>query len=620
MQSLDIGQLLLSFDEMGLRLKREDPFEDLSELRFAFRETDTAENSRKETYEHVMKAKEKYDNLPRDQRNPVEAFPSELMLFFRTIFLLRGLCTSLNVRVKYLKTMSAWAKRALQEHTSAHAASVAMLDVSGSTSSQPVKSAKVETASVVVLPKLTPPRRNSLSLLVGDSLSMRLSMKCEQMQALGVQVHAVRFSKNNNSVVLANVAHGRLHQVDYRPVTSETLFPCLSLGQGVAQIVGRAILEDKLNLKVRDVWTGFACENITIEGILSGDISQMGGLGMTTLPTKFSVATMHKWQDHLAFVRELIPETSSSSPDVQPALPWEMCSLAFTWGWVLAGTMQAMNPGSKTCVYEDTFSQQIATKLGGGILVRAPENELPLPAPKKGMSPREEEEMTTRRDAHRESVNSKYALLSIDLEKLSGGAVDLDKMWDVQSPSEVPTTGSGFDISSVLRSLGPSFKGKEYLVDPRLMNTVSARSSVAPNCNLLATARGLTRLYASVGNDGALDGKQVVPVSVAKHFARDILHKATASNTSAVEPLGERLGVKVFELRPLNGAADSSSHTATIKGFGQVAFGGSLVLCVPSMGLALSVLVNDITLERELTRELVDEILRDVGLRLVSEI
>jgi hypothetical protein len=39
MQALDVSGLLLSFDEMGLVLKREDPFEDLNEFRFAFRET-----------------------------------------------------------------------------------------------------------------------------------------------------------------------------------------------------------------------------------------------------------------------------------------------------------------------------------------------------------------------------------------------------------------------------------------------------------------------------------------------------------------------------------------------------------------------------------------------------
>jgi len=86
----------------------------------------------------------------------------------------------------------------------------------------------------------------------------------------------------------------------------------------------------------------------------------------------------------------------------------------------------------------------------------------------------------------------------------------------------------------------------------------------------------------------------------------------TQPTSPALEPLGERLGMKLFELK-----TDSNDQ---VRGFGQVAFGGSLVLCVPSQGIAVSVVVNDLTLERELTKSIIDEVLKRAGLRLVSEI
>lgn len=38
--------------------------------------------------------------LPRSQRNPVEAWPADLLFFFRVTLLLRGLCAALEVRLR----------------------------------------------------------------------------------------------------------------------------------------------------------------------------------------------------------------------------------------------------------------------------------------------------------------------------------------------------------------------------------------------------------------------------------------------------------------------------------------------------------------------------------------
>ena len=51
--------------------------------------------------------------VPRSQRNPVEAFPQDLIFFFRVILFLRGLCSLLSVRVRYVDAFTPYARLAM---------------------------------------------------------------------------------------------------------------------------------------------------------------------------------------------------------------------------------------------------------------------------------------------------------------------------------------------------------------------------------------------------------------------------------------------------------------------------------------------------------------------------
>ena len=562
MQTLDISQLLLSFDEMGLRLKREDPLEDLSEFRFAFRETESAVESRATTLAHIQKAKEKYESLPRNERNPVEAFPSELMLFFRTVFLLRGLCTSLNVRVKYLKTMSAWAKRAMIEEYHSIPASI----------------------------KDTNP------------LDSKIITKLGQINFVGLQLHVLNYKSNQ---CLANLSLGQLHPLDARPVKTSTLFPVLSLAQGVSQIISRSMISST-QLRVKDIWKSFMDESLTVEKLLSGDLPMLP-ISATRLPERFSLATIHKWKEYIEFI-----EISEKIPaEEKVSLPWELSILSFTWGWMVVGLLQSLSEDkSEACKYE-TFVIDLSRMMGIDLFVKSPSSEFPLAPPKKGCSKQEEESLNKKRETQRKEVQSRYVSLSVDVDKLLGGAVDLDKLWDIQSAREIPSgeNPAGFDVGAILRALGPSFKGKEYFIDPRMMNHPHVKASCSPSCNLLTNATSLAKLYAAVANNGIWDSKQVIPIDVSDFYVNSFLSETLIP---ALEPLGERLGIKIFEFK--------TADDKILRGFGQVAFGGSIVFTIPALGLSLCVLVSDLTLEREVSRIIVETVLEEFGLRLNTEI
>ena len=53
------------------------------------------------------------NEVPRSQRNPVEAYPQDLLFFFRVILFLRGLCSLISARVRYVEGFVPYARRAI---------------------------------------------------------------------------------------------------------------------------------------------------------------------------------------------------------------------------------------------------------------------------------------------------------------------------------------------------------------------------------------------------------------------------------------------------------------------------------------------------------------------------
>merc|ERR1711959_315181 len=99
-------QLLESFQAMGLVLNREAPEEDMKAFRFLFRDTAPPKQARSELMAYRKEARARRKKKPRHLRNPVEAWPSELIFFLRTMLLLRGLCSELEVKIPIMELMS----------------------------------------------------------------------------------------------------------------------------------------------------------------------------------------------------------------------------------------------------------------------------------------------------------------------------------------------------------------------------------------------------------------------------------------------------------------------------------------------------------------------------------
>lgn len=150
---------------------------------------------------YAKEQKEKYDQLPKSKRNPVDSWPGELVFFFRVTFLLRGLCTELNVRLPYLTIMTPYARLALID-------------------SFPVS----QHASTVIY------RSPTLSTLE-IKVRQLLAVLHEKEAFIGIQVAVYQ-----RGVKIVDTCAGTLGTVDPRPVKPDTLFNVFSATKPVAAL------------------------------------------------------------------------------------------------------------------------------------------------------------------------------------------------------------------------------------------------------------------------------------------------------------------------------------------------------------------------------------------------
>ena len=606
MAALDISGLFISFKEMGLVLRREDPFEDLQGLRFAFRSTEeSSAESRRVTMAYFEQQRAKFEALPADERIPVSAWPSELLLFFRCILLLRGLCASLEVAVPYLTTMSGWARRAMLERSPPPPPLLRDSDAHDSSSSS------------------------------RPSLSARLRERLHDMQQadelVGVQVCVV-----HNGNVVVDIAGGKLHELDNREVQSSTLFPGVGIAQGVGQLAALHIVASSLaatevdTTLVKDAWPGFGkregIEGGIFSSLWSGAVraddaprerratSTLSGVppechvldlvqGDTArlpycpslLPEKFSMARFRDWKANTAFVAGAAGQSRGTAEDREnEKLAWELSHLAFAWGWGVIGLCEHVSAVASRGVDDSAPAvaralDQIASELGAAGELRF------------SMEPSEYDKN-----------DAAVALLSVDLDSLTGG-IDLDAIDMSLGPPDLGDFGPMLDSVK-------SIKGREYFLDPRLLNLEAIRGGVNPCYNVLCTARALARLYhCAFASGGKIAGGKRVLHSDVPMRARSLAEPGVEGGVDVAEaeaevaPIGERLGVSRFMFR-------REATGEMLVGFGQVAFGGSFVCCVPELQVTMSLLVNQLSMEREVTRVAFEELTKEFGLVLVSEV
>lgn len=227
--------LLSAFAEMGLRLRLDVP-EQAMEVSTLFFRTSAPANEAFETVKNlseqraknlkVIQEKMKLNQKEVKRFNPVDAFPGDIVIFSRVLNLLRGLSSTMNVRIVYLDIMRPFAEYVLQVG----------INKEPSVSAEWIYSKPIHSDVEAKL-------RDFLVELGNDG------------KILGIQVCAYK-----DGEVIIDTSAGMLGRYDPRPVQPDSLFPVFSVTKGITAGMLHWLVDNgklKLEENIANIWPEF---------------------------------------------------------------------------------------------------------------------------------------------------------------------------------------------------------------------------------------------------------------------------------------------------------------------------------------------------------------------------
>ncbi|XP_076915610.1 uncharacterized protein LOC143575027 [Bidens hawaiensis] len=316
--------LLSAFAEMGLKLRLDMPEQAMEITNVFFRATTPASEAletvkslseQREKNMKIIQEKMKLNKKEVKRFNPIDAFPGDVVIFSRVLNLLRGLSSSMNVRISYLTIMRPFAESVLKSDMNHGPSSNPKWVYDG-----PVHS-DVET-------KL---RRFLVELGNADRI-------------LGIQVCAYKDGK-----VIIDTAAGVLGKYDPRPVQPDSLFPVFSVSKGItAGMVHWLVDKGKLKLdeNVANIWPEFGTngkDQIKVNHILNHTAGLQNALANIAAEDPMLIGD---WDECLRRIAMVAPETEPGRKQSYHYL---------SYGWLCGGIIEHASGKKFQDVLEEAF-------------------------------------------------------------------------------------------------------------------------------------------------------------------------------------------------------------------------------------------------------------------------
>ncbi|PPR93702.1 hypothetical protein GOBAR_AA26971 [Gossypium barbadense] len=300
--------LLSAFSEMGLRLRLDMP-EQVMEITSVFFRSSTPATEAQQNLKSLAEQREKnmkaiQEKLQLNQKevkrfNPVDAFPGDIVIFGRVLNLLRGLSSTMNVRIVYMDIMKPFAEAVLGNINKTPAANAQWIY------NTPVHS-DVET------------KLRQLLVELGNNDKI-----------LGIQVCAYK-----DGEVIIDTAAGVLGRYDPRPVQPDTLFSVFSATKGITAGMLHWLVDNgklKLDENVANIWPEFrgnGKEHIKVHHILNHTSGLHNALADLRGENAF---LMTEWDACLKLIEASQPETEPGKQQLYHYL---------SFGWLCGGIIE----------------------------------------------------------------------------------------------------------------------------------------------------------------------------------------------------------------------------------------------------------------------------------------
>ena len=552
----DVDSLIQSFEEMGLKMNRHDPFEDMAAMQRSFQETVPQTQAREVSSEKSKDSKARMEALKEEQgiqkdqklRNPVEAWPAELVFFGRVTNLLRGLCSRLDVRYPYLHTMAVSARKTLQESIPAE-----------------------ERATQLIFP---------VCVTTETNLQRRLVEAIEDLHAKG-QMVGLQVAVISQGKEVVNLAAGTLGTANSRPFKPSTLVNIFSvakafLSTGVLRLVqdGRLDLDDP----VCKHWPEFKKPEITVRHVLT----HQAGLA-NALPEDATLDTLLDWFGMRQHMQEAKPEHAPGTKTVYHYL---------TYCWLCGGIIEQVTGKHYDEYLDEIFDNESMDLYLGGLpstinhddlaSLSVVRNESQEDGPGRGEAPGSEGNHHAAAKGHEQS-----------------------------SPASTEDPASKYEEDVVDGEKKPKFKkvlakyrGREQLLNPSVFNMKRVREAKLPSANVHASAASLACVMDSLPLTPAM-------IDLARErppAAQDTEKVALLDDSDAYFGLGFQVH-EIYRKESTFGIGEEKLHS-----MGHAGLGGSVVLTIPEAKLTVAITTNQLDQSARARNTLLDIIFEEYGL------
>ncbi|GER39753.1 ABC1 family protein [Striga asiatica] len=381
--------LLSSFAEMGLKLRLDIP-EQVMEISNVFFRNSTPANEAQQNVKafaeqrsknmKVLQEKMKLNEKEVKRFNPVDAFPGDIIIFSRVINLLRGLSTTLDVRIVYLDIMRPFAESVLQCN----------VDIGPAFNANWIHDTPV------------------LSSVEGKLRKLLIELG-NANKVLGIQVCAYK-----DGEVIIDTAAGVLGRYDPRPVQPDSLFPVFSVSKGItAGMVHWLVDKGKLKLedKVANIWPEFGSsgkDQIKVHHVLNHTSGLHNALASLT---RENPLLMTDWDQCLDCLTMTAPETEPGHEQLYHYL---------SFGWLCGGIIEHASRKKFQDILEEAFIRPL--HIDGELYIGIP----------PGMTQRVLKIVKANHEIGL-GVESRLATLTSDMD-------DIKKLADISTRRDLPST------------------------------------------------------------------------------------------------------------------------------------------------------------------------------------
>jgi aarF domain-containing kinase len=551
----DVDSLILSFEEMGLKMNRQDPFEDMAAMQRSFQETvpqtqvRQVSSEKSKEYQARMEALKEEQGVQKGQklRSPVEAWPAELVFFGRVTNLLRGLCSRLDVRYPYLHTMAIAARKTLQDSVPAE-----------------------ERATQLIHPSC---------VTTETKLQRRLVEAIEDLHATGqmVGLQVAVMSQGKESV---NLAAGTLGTANSRPFQPSTLVNIFSVAKALLSTgVLRLVQDGKLDLddSVCKHWPEFNKPEITIRHVLT----HQAGLA-NALPEDATLDTLLDWFGMRQHMEEAKAEHAPGTKTMYHYL---------TYCWLCGGIIEHVTGKHYDEYLDEIIDNESLDLYLGGLPSTISHDELASLSVLRN----ESQEDSPGKDHAPGNVGNHEAATKSHEQSPPTSNEDSKNREDVDDDEEKKPK---------FKKVLAKYRGREQLLNPSVFNMRKVREAKLPSANVHASAASLARVMDSL----PLTPATIDLVRKRPPVAQDTEKAALLDDSDAYFGLGFQVH-EIFRKGSFLGIGGEKLHS-----IGHAGLGGSVVLTIPEANLTVAITTNQLDQSARARNTLLDIIFEEYGL------